>query len=167
MRGKVVLIDFEIRWEQENLLYLPNVAVERLKADMGVEIPELDSTIVRGGEECSGWQIDLHRVDPVSMPLQNKAFLSAEVVHDYSAVRGPGSKEFPGHVHTDDASRVDLECIDALSCSPIPDLYCIVQTASDETGVVEMKAADALSVTSQGADNFTSLKVPDLHRRVV
>jgi hypothetical protein len=60
-------VDFEFLWEGKDLLNLADVAFKSMNAFLGVQVPEFNRAIIRGGEYGAGSGVDFDGIDPVSM----------------------------------------------------------------------------------------------------
>lgn len=146
MGDKVVFINLKVGRKGEDLLDLPHVTFECFDTCFRIQVPEFYCAVIGSGEERARRQINLHRIDPIAVPMQHEALVRVEVVDHDGAVGGSRCQQFIGHVDADDTSGVGLERIDALAGPPIPHFDRVVQASSDKASVIKVQASDSLCV---------------------
>lgn len=122
------------------MLNLANVSQVSLEALLRIQIPQLDSEIVRGREYGAGCGIDAHVVDPVGMASQSPSLLGVEIENLDRLVDGPRSKLASIEMDRQDAIGVALKSTDALACVPVPNLDSLVKASADQLAIVELQS---------------------------
>jgi hypothetical protein len=93
--------------------------------------------------------------------------LLGQIVHGNGVVCRPGREKISDLVQANDTTPVSSHCRHALARPPIPHLDCAVQAACDQSGVIELEAANAEPVAGQCSDLLSGSKIPNFGGRVV
>ena len=143
------------------------MAFEDFDARFGVEVPETDGAVVRGGEDGARGRVDFDGVDPVGVAAEDKGRLVFEVPDFDGLIPGAGDEDGGVKMQGYDPIAVAIVCRDAFSRTPVPDFDRVVETAADELGVIELKAPDAARVSLERPKLLSSGDVPDLNGGVI
>lgn len=168
---EISLVNLKVARQGEDLLDLADVAFIGADAGPGVEVPELNGHVVRGGEKRARRQIDLDTIDPLVVAEEHVLLAGSEVVHNNGVIGGRRGEQLVHHMKANDAAVGDMvvgsEGELALAGAPVPDAHGTIQTTSDEAGVVELQTANSPGVAVERPDLLAGSQVPYFYGGVV
>src|SRR5437016_11535046 len=103
---------------------------------LGIEVPKLDSCVVRCRQDGPASGVKPGTVDPVAMALEAERLLRVKVEDLDRLIHRAACEQLSFKVHTDDAVCMPLECRDAFAHVPVPDFDRVYKVSGHLTFVV-------------------------------